>query len=63
MHLEQLEHLESAADAGVYEETMRLVRAGFELKKEYRLPLVDMALATLHQLSAKQYRPLKKRGV
>lgn len=51
----QLAHLKSAADTGVYEETMKLVRAGVDLKKEYRLPLVDMALATLHQLSARQY--------
>ncbi len=51
----QLAHLESAADTGVYEETMKLVNAGPALQREYRLPLVDMALATLHQLSAKQY--------
>ncbi|MGD2054708.1 MAG: M48 family metallopeptidase [Gammaproteobacteria bacterium] len=56
IHNDQLQHLKSAADTGVYEETMKLLLAGYELKKEYRLPLVDMALATLHQLSAKQYR-------
>jgi Zn-dependent protease with chaperone function len=55
LHNQQLQHLKSAADTGVYEETMKLLLAGYELKKEYRLPLVDMALATLHQLSAKQY--------
>jgi len=55
----QLQHLKSAADTGVYEETMKLVRAGHELKKEYRLPIVDMALATLHQLSANQYSIFK----
>jgi Zn-dependent protease with chaperone function len=52
---EQLQHLKSAADTGVYQQTMKLVQAGYELKKEYRLPIVDMALATLHQLSANQY--------
>ena len=52
---EQLQHLKSAADTGVYEETMKLVRAGYELKKEYRLPIVDLALASLHQLSVNQY--------
>lgn len=52
----QLEHLKSAADSGIYEETMKLDRASLELKKEYRLPLVDMALAALHQLSARQYK-------
>ena len=55
----QLQHLKSAADTGVYEEIMKLVRAGHELKEEYRLPVVDMALATLHQLSANQYRLFK----
>jgi len=55
-HNAQLQHLKNAADRGVYEETMKLLLAGYELKKEYRLPLVDLALATLHQLSAKQYR-------
>jgi hypothetical protein len=53
---EQLQHLKSAADTGVYEETMKLVRTGHELNMAYRLPVVDMALATLHQLSANQYR-------
>ncbi len=56
VHLEQLAHLKSSADKGVYEETMKLAKAGIELRKEYRLPLVDMALATLHQLSPNQYR-------
>jgi Zn-dependent protease with chaperone function len=57
---EQLNHLKSSADTGVYEETMKLVRAGYELKEEYRLPLVDMALASLHQLSDKQYKLFKE---
>ncbi len=60
VHNEQLQHLKSAADTGVYEETMKLVRAGYELKKEYRLPIVDLALATLHQLSTNQYRLFKE---
>ncbi len=60
VHNEQLQHLKSAADTGVYEETMKLVRAGYELKKEYRLTVVDMALASLHQLSAKQYSLFKQ---
>jgi len=60
VHSDQLQHLKSAADTGVYEETMKLVRAGYELKKEYRLPIVDMALSTLHQLSASQYGLFKQ---
>lgn len=57
---EQLGHLKSAADVGVYEETMKLVRAGAELNKEFRLPLVDMALPTLQQLSPGQYDLFKQ---
>jgi Zn-dependent protease with chaperone function len=60
VHNKQLQHLKSAADTGVYEETMKLLLAGYELKKEYHLPLVDMALATLHQLSVKQYKLFKE---
>jgi Zn-dependent protease with chaperone function len=60
MQSEQLQHLKSAADSGVYGETMKLVHAGHELKKEYRLPVVDMALSTLHQLSAHQYTLFKQ---
>ena len=56
---EQLMHLKSAADTGVYEETMKLVRAGSELRPEYRLPVVDLALPTLHQLSAGQYEQFR----
>ena len=55
MHGQQLAHLQSAADAGVYEETRKLVRVGLELKQEYRLPLLDIALASLRQLSPGQY--------
>ena len=57
---EQLIHLKSSADTGVYEEVMKLVRAGYELREEFRLPLVDMALASLHQLSVKQYSLFKQ---
>ena len=56
VHNEQLEHLKASADAGVYEETLKLLRAGYELKKEYRLPIVDLALSSLRQLSVNQYR-------
>lgn len=51
----QLQHLSSFADPGVYDETIKLVNQVNDLKIEYRLPLVDMALPTLRQLSKQQY--------
>ena len=51
----QLAFLRSAADPGVYEETSKLALAGRQLTPEYRLPLLDIALASLRQLSARQY--------
>ena len=56
----QLDYLASAADTGVYEEVIKLtpVIAGHAI--EYRLPLVDLALSTLKQLSPSQYRLFKK---
>ena len=51
----QLQQLRSTADTGVYEETVKLVRAGHELRREHRLAIVDLALASLHQLSDRQY--------
>ena len=52
---QQLNHLKGAADSQVYEETVRLAKEVGELKVEQRLPLVDMVLPTLRQLSKKQY--------
>ena len=60
VHGQQLAHLQSAADAGVYEETRKLARVGLELKQEYRLPLLDIALASLRQLSPGQYELFRK---
>lgn len=56
----QLQYLKSAADSGVYDEVGKLAPAIVKLKAEYRLPLVDLALATLRQLSAQQYQLFKK---
>ncbi len=52
----QLEHLSVAADQGVYKETMKLVIKTGSVAPEYRLPLVDMALPALHQLTREQYQ-------
>ncbi len=51
----QLQLLLASADPAVYSETIKLVNNVHDLKTEYRLPLVDMALPTLRQLSQKQY--------
>jgi len=59
MRRQQLEYLESAADAGVYEETVKLVKKFPDLAVEYRLPLLDISLSTLRQLSKRQYRLFK----
>jgi Zn-dependent protease with chaperone function/uncharacterized tellurite resistance protein B-like protein len=56
----QLHYLKSAADSGVYEEVGKLVKGMTTMPREYRLPLVDMALATLRQLSKPQYQVFKK---
>lgn len=57
---EQLQHLLASADPSVYSETIKLVNQVSDLAVEYRLPLVDMALPTLRQLSSKQYLLFKE---
>ncbi len=52
----QLEHLRSAADEGIYVETMKLAGASAAIRPEYRLPLIDLTLPGLRQLSQQQYR-------
>ncbi|MEN8142878.1 MAG: M48 family metallopeptidase, partial [Thermodesulfobacteriota bacterium] len=56
----QLRHLEKEADTGVHDETVRLVHAVRRLGPEIRLPLLDMALPALRQLSAAQYVMFKE---
>ncbi len=55
MRQQQLEYLATAADDGVYEETAKLVEKFPELELVHRLPLLDIALSTLRQLSKRQY--------
>jgi len=52
----QLQHLKNSADRGVHLETLKLIRAGGALRPEQRLPLVDLALPTLHRLTTPQYQ-------
>ncbi|CAN5826326.1 M48 family metallopeptidase [soil metagenome] len=56
----QLQHLERAADAGVLEETLRLVPVVAGLDTKARLPVVEIALPALRSLTAEQYRIFKQ---
>ena len=57
---QQLQFLASAADDGVYEEITKLVKKFPELELLHRLPLLDIALSTLRQLSKQQYLLFKE---
>ena len=56
----QLQHLERAADPGVFEETLRLVPVVAGLDAKARLPVVEIALPALRSLTADQYRIFKQ---
>lgn len=56
----QLHYLKSEADSGVYVAVQKLAEGLDGMAIEYRLPLVDMALPTLRQLSSHQYQLFKK---
>jgi hypothetical protein len=56
---EQLLHLRESADPDVYTLTLQLMSEMDELKTEYRLPLVDIAIPALKQLSISQYESFK----
>lgn len=60
MRERQLQFLAAAADDGVYAEIIRLAQQLPELKLVYRLPLLDIALSTLRQLSRRQYLLFKE---
>lgn len=55
----QLEHLAKHADPAVCELTRRLVDAVDSLKPEARLPLIDLALPALREISDEQFRAFK----
>lgn len=57
---EQLQYLMAQADPGAYQTTVELSLKVVSIKSEFRLPLVDMALSSLRQLSQKQYQLFKK---
>ena len=56
----QLQRLREAADQPVYELVQRLHRHVASLPPQARLPLVDMALPALRQLSPDQYEQFRK---
>ena len=55
----QLAHLNEHADSGVYDEVEKLLVWENSITIDSRLPLIDMTLAALRQLSDKQYRLFK----
>lgn len=52
---QQLQYIKEKADTGIYEETLKLHDAIPELHPVYRLPLIEITLSTLRQLSVRQY--------
>ena len=55
----QLAHLKHHADAGVYDECEKLLSWMVALDDNKRLPLIDISIATLRQLSDRQYTLFK----
>lgn len=56
----QLEYLKEKADKGIYDETLKLSSQITELDNTYRLPLIEMTLSPLRQLSMRQYFMFKE---
>lgn len=56
----QLEQLVHSADAGVYTELESLLKLDWQLSQSQRLPLAEIALPALRQLSVKQYELFKE---
>ena len=57
---QQLQHLMAHADPGAYKETVKLSLKIKTVENEFRLPLIDIALSSLRQLSKKQYQLFKE---
>ncbi len=55
----QLKQLQDHADPGVYALTLRLMREMDRLNVKYRLPVIDIAMPALKQLSLSQYKSFK----
>lgn len=59
MRSQQLLHLKHHAEVDAYELTLWLVSKMDDLDIKFRLPLIQIAIAALKQLSLKQYKTLK----
>lgn len=55
----QLSHIEYNADSGVYKEVLELLAVRNELAVNARLPLIELSLPSLRQLSLPQYELFK----
>ncbi|NKB34095.1 MAG: M48 family metalloprotease [Pseudomonadales bacterium] len=55
----QLNLLEDNADAGVYKEIQLLLKNNPEIAADHRIPLVEIALSSLRQLSQRQFQLFK----
>ncbi len=52
----QLQYLQSESDDGVFEALRKLIQETTQIDRTHRLPLIDMSLPALRQLSAQQYQ-------
>jgi len=52
---QQLAHLQAHADTGVHDEVLNLLAHADELEPEFRLPLINIGLSGMRQMSAQQY--------
>ena len=59
IHRRQIAHLENSAEVGLGAETERLYPAVLATRREHRLPLLDLSLPALRQLSAPQTQGFK----
>ena len=55
----QLKHLQENGDQGVYDITKQLLPVVDTLEAQFRLPLIDIAMASLRQLTPQQYQMFK----
>lgn len=55
----QVKRLSEHADPAVYDETIKLASTALSIRAELRLPLVDLAVSSLKELSEAQYQAFK----
>ena len=60
MARQQLDAMRGSADPAVYEALVKMFEEHLEVSQDLRLPLVNLALPTLRQLSAEQYTLFRK---